>query len=56
MGIINIQVLTEPELRFDDGVARQVQATHEATLVSDHYKGKHPWGSMRRDCPLCREK
>lgn len=52
MGIINIKVLTEPEIRFDDGVARQVQAA-QAALVTAHRMGKHSYGEMRRECPLC---
>lgn len=24
-------------------------------LVADHQNGRHPYGSMRRDCPLCVE-
>jgi hypothetical protein len=25
-------------------------------LVADHQRGLHPYGSMRRDCPLCAER
>jgi hypothetical protein len=28
-------------------------AVLEATRVEEHRRGEHPWGSMRRDCPLC---
>jgi len=50
MGIINIHILQEPN-PFDK--ARQDEAAYVAQLVKDHYQGKHTYGMMRRDCPLC---
>lgn len=29
------------------------QMAREERLILDHRCGRHPWGSMRRDCPLC---
>lgn len=49
--IINIQVLTEP----DDKSFRIAQAAREEQLIKQHRRGEHPWGSMRRDCPLCQK-
>lgn len=28
---------------------------HLEKLVAAHKRGEHPYGSMRRDCPLCSE-
>lgn len=33
--------------------AIQAQAELEAIRIAEHRRGEHPWGSMRRDCPLC---
>lgn len=49
MGITNIEVLMDPE----DDRRIQVQEALVAKLMKDHLRGKHPYGSMRRDCPLC---
>lgn len=49
MGIINIHIL----MSDDNGRAAQVQAALEAKRIAEHRQGLHPWGSMRRDCPLC---
>lgn len=50
--IHNIHILTMHE---DDAAFRaaQAQAAYEQTLINAHRRGEHPWGSMRRDCPLC---
>lgn len=32
---------------------RALEAQYEAR-VAEHRRGEHPWGCMRRDCPLCR--
>lgn len=50
MGIINIHILTEPDTNRQ---ALQAQAALEAQRIAEHRQGLHPWGSMRRDCPLC---
>jgi hypothetical protein len=51
MGITNIHVL----INEDTGstLIQEAQAALEQKLVDDHRMGKHPYGSMRRDCPLC---
>lgn len=51
MGIDNIHILNEP-VQMND-TARQAQELLEAQRIKEHHQGKHPWGSMRRDCPLC---
>jgi hypothetical protein len=51
MGIKNINILTE--IKWADTTQRLIQATRKEDLIIDHHKGKHPWGSMRRDCSLC---
>lgn len=50
MGIVNIHILTEP----DDSNRLVRQAEELAALrIAEHRRGEHPYGSMRRDCPLC---
>jgi hypothetical protein len=51
MGIYNIHILKEPPQMNHS--ARQIQAYTEAKRIVEHRAGKHPWGSKRRDCPLC---
>lgn len=34
-------------------LAIQAQVAREQLLINAHRRGEHPWGSMRRDCPLC---
>lgn len=48
MGINNIHILIE-----EPSQAHKVQEYVEAKRILEHKAGKHPWGSMRRDCPLC---
>lgn len=50
MGIENIHILINQE--SDDWI-RQAQAALEAQRIAEHRKGKHTFGNMRRDCPLC---
>jgi hypothetical protein len=51
VGIINIHILHEPvEMNHS---ARKVREYTEAKRIVEHQTGKHPWGSKRRDCPLC---
>jgi len=47
--IHNIHILIDPEPN------RQLlaQEAYLQTLINAHRRGEHPWGSMRRDCPLC---
>lgn len=55
MGIDNINILIEQNqthtIQVD--VPTLVQAAQEQTLVNAHRRGEHPYGSMRRACPLC---
>lgn len=54
MGIENIRILTQPNLTPDPNLrAIQAQQAHEAQLKDAHRRGDHPYGYMRRDCPLC---
>ena len=50
MGIVNINAL-----KNDDAArVQQMQAeAHIRELAAAHRRGEHPYGSMRRDCPLC---
>lgn len=50
MGIHNIHILHEPHMSHS---ARKMQEYIEARRVVEHRAGKHPFGSKRRDCPLC---
>lgn len=51
MGIINIHILNEPvEMNH---MARKAQEMQEIKRIAEHRRGEHPYGSMRRDCPLC---
>jgi hypothetical protein len=52
MGITNIHYLIDPEPRNPMQEMLRAQALYER-LIIEHRQGKHPWGSMRRDCPLC---
>jgi hypothetical protein len=51
MGIDNIHILIEPDPIGDR--IQQIQAAQMEELAAEHRRGQHPWGSMRRDCPLC---
>jgi hypothetical protein len=51
VGIKNIQILNET-IEASDLNRRALQAL-EAQRIAEHQRGEHPWGSMRRDCPLC---
>lgn len=31
----------------------QIQAVRDQMMIEAHQRGEHPWGSMRRECPLC---
>jgi len=31
----------------------QALAALQEARIAEHRRGEHPWGSMRRDCPLC---
>ena len=52
MGIDNIHILIQPN---DDHLNQHSQslAAQQAKLVAEHRKGLHPYGMMRRACPLC---
>lgn len=49
MGISNIHILMEKTLAAP--LSHAELDLHK--LIVEHRKGKHPYGSMRRDCPLC---
>lgn len=51
MGIDKIHILVQPDVRPDPAI--QVRVANEQILINAHRRGKHPWGEMRRDCPLC---
>lgn len=52
MGIDNIHILTDP---FDDraDMIHKAQLTLQEKLTAQHRQGLHPYGEMRRECPLC---
>lgn len=50
MGIVNIHILHEPEMNTS---ARKAQEALQYRRIAEHRRGEHPWGEMRRDCPLC---
>lgn len=47
--IHNIHILIDPQ----PDLQRQAQMAQEQLLINAHRRGEHPWGSMRRECPLC---
>lgn len=51
MGIVNIHMLTEVRVV---NMAQRAQAVLQEKLMTDHRKGQHTYGNMRRECPLCR--
>lgn len=52
MGILNIHYLFEPDTNYHNRYV-QVQAALQQSLIEAHRRGEHPYGSMRRECPLC---
>lgn len=48
---IHINLIPEP-----DPVDQVTQglAAYEVALINQHRLGLHPFGQMRRECPLCR--
>lgn len=34
-------------------MALQAQAALQEKLMKEHCQGQHPYGSMRRECPMC---
>jgi len=50
MGIQNIHHLTKAQTHH---MALQAQAALQEKLMKEHRQGMHPYGSMRRECPLC---
>lgn len=53
MGIRNIQFFINPDDDHSRRLSLQAKAALEEKLIADHRQGKHPWGSMRRECPYC---
>lgn len=51
MGIENIHILISPDI--EDRYSTQIMATYQRELILAHRRGEHPYGSMRRECPLC---
>jgi hypothetical protein len=51
MGIVNIHLMVEDTA--SPSFAQRAQAALEQQRINEHRRGLHPWGSMRRDCPLC---
>lgn len=51
MGIDNIHILVQVDPPYP--TPEQVQVAREQLLIAAHQRGEHPYGSMRRDCPLC---
>lgn len=47
--IHNLHILINPEPNH------QVRALEvlQKLRIDEHRRGEHPWGEMRRDCPLC---
>jgi hypothetical protein len=50
MGIRNIQILT---IHQKQNMIHQARIVLAEKLSAEHRRGEHPWGSMRRECPLC---
>lgn len=56
MGIRNIEFIHNVHIPSESErhrMALQAQAAHQEKLMQAHRRGEHPYGSMRRDCPLC---
>jgi DNA-binding helix-hairpin-helix protein with protein kinase domain len=53
MGIVNIHYLFEPDDNDRTVQSVHIQAVLRQSLVEAHRRGEHPYGSMRRECPLC---
>ena len=52
MGIVNINVLT---MREQDMMHVNSLIALQERLMIEHQKGKHTYGNMRRECPLCQQ-
>ena len=58
MGIENIHILITPDVAEQYSTvspAIQAQAAQQQALIYAHRRGEHPYGRMRRDCPLCQQ-
>lgn len=53
MGIGNINLLINDDPDPVGDRIRHIQAAQREELMAAHRRGEHPWGNMRRDCPLC---
>lgn len=51
MGIGNVHILIHPEIKTNPD--HKLEEYVAAKRVLEHRAGQHPYGSMRRDCPLC---
>lgn len=55
MGIDNIHILITPDVekQYSIDTARQTKTAQQELLIMAHRRGEHPYGRMRRECPLC---
>jgi hypothetical protein len=53
MGIRNVQFLIQLDDDRSIRMAQQAKAVLEEKLMVAHRQGQHPYGEMRRECPLC---
>jgi hypothetical protein len=51
--IHNIHILINPDATVDRTI--QAQTELQVVLIEAHRRGEHPWGSKRRECPLCQQ-
>lgn len=52
MGIVNINALKNNDAARTQ---QRIAEGHIQSLIDAHRQGLHPYGSMRRDCPLCQK-
>lgn len=52
MGIVNIHILTQAR---QDNMAANAAIVLQEKLMAEHRRGKHTYGNMRRECPLCQQ-
>lgn len=52
MGIVNIDILTMAQ---QDMMHVNAQIVLQEKLMNEHRQGKHTYGNMRRECPLCQQ-
>jgi hypothetical protein len=52
VGIENIHFLVDISTDADRQQRLELAALQEQR-IEEHRRGEHPWGRMRRECPLC---